>query len=179
MCDKHCRCTKDTESEVNCLLRYIAGDAAGRRPDPKRGTGRTQRLIVQSLCAMLMGKKVRHVMANHSGAKEALAYAGEWLKANGWLEKDTAIPVMVCTQNCAVFFGEGNVRFVGAEACIRGMRADLILEDHYAKEECERKRLEKERAEDVAEIKRLMRKHGYKRVSDYYAPCGKHLVFRT
>lgn len=133
--------------------------------DSKRGTGRTERGIELAISGLLMGKTVVHVSGNSQQAKVASRYAATWLMRNGWYEQQVC-PLREAPQS--FIFGRGELRFVGAEQNLAGMRIKLLVEDHWAvelrEEREQRQKLAAELDEDQETIKRLLRKHGFNSV---------------
>lgn len=130
--------------------------------DNERGTGRTTRKITTALCGMLMGKRVVLVMAYNKHVPQAFYQACKWLHANGWAGQDVA-PLVISTNEKRITFGKGSLSIRGAETCLRGMRFDLTVEDHFTIEERERRLLAELRAAefraDKESILNLMYKH--------------------
>lgn len=155
--------------------------------DTERGTGRTTRAVVASLCAMLRGKRVIHVSSNGMAAKDHYVLAMHWLENNGWLLPESAAVMAVSADpvNRRITFGAGEITFNPMGACLRGMRC-TITKDHYVLELEELERLKQERLDDAATIKTLMRKHGWNEVEDIKGKMEvgrrsdqNNLVFRT
>lgn len=123
--------------------------------DSERGTGRTQRGVVQAVCAMIMGKNVVHVSGTPQAARDACEYAKNWLKVNGFLDQ-TAITV--ATEREVIRFGTATLTFLPMSASLRGMSHDII-KDHFVLEYAAEKARQRARIADMRTIARLMHKH--------------------
>lgn len=155
---------------------------AGPRYDAQRGTGRSGRAVVAALCAMLRGQNVLHVSASMATMQYNIDTAMQWLNDNGWTNVHDKLPSAYMPTKEKIVFGKGEVKFVPMEANQRGLRPDVVILDHTVEEETERRRLVKEREQDAATIKELMRKHEWTHALDcQIAPGAKpnKIVFRT
>lgn len=104
--------------------------------DKNRGTGRTERIVVRAVCAMLMGKTVVHVSASPGSTDHALAYARDWLRTNGWSSQH-AVRLAIDTRQQIIRFGTGVLRFTSIDnpGAVRGYpRSTIVLDDHAVAE---------------------------------------------
>lgn len=141
-----------------------------------RGTGRSERDIVRALSQALMGKRVLFVSATPESGRAHWHVATEWLQANGFIGHKG---VQVVSHTNLIIMGVGSVLFSMGES-MSGPRLhgiQYIVEDHFVTEcsaaKAERDRIKAEKVEDLAEVVRLLDKHGITHVT---SPRQQHGV---
>lgn len=129
--------------------------------DKDRGTGRTQRGVVQAVSAMLMGKNVVHVSGSSDAAMSALAYARIWLHDNGWCDQ-SRVDLTVNNATMVIRFGSGKLQFHSMHGALpRGLPTLTVFKDHYVLE-CEAVVEDKKaRTEAKEQITKLMDQFGW------------------
>lgn len=133
-----------------------------------RGTGRSQRDIVRALSQAIMGKQVLFVSMTPESGCAHWNMACDWLEANGFIGHNT---VSFLPQENLIGMGAGSVRFSMGQS-MSGPRLygiQHIVEDHFVTEcnaaKAEKDRVEAEKVEDLAEVVRLLDKHGITHVT--------------
>lgn len=133
-----------------------------------RGTGRSQRDIVRALSQAIMGKQVLFVSMTPESGCSHWNMALEWLQANGFIGHTT---VSLVPHENRIRMGVGSVLFSMGKS-ISGPRLhdiQCIVEDHYVTEcnaaKAEKDRIKAEKVEDLAEVVRLLDKHGITHVT--------------
>ena len=133
-----------------------------------RGTGRSQRDIVRALSQALMGKQVLFVSMTPESGRAHWQVACDWLGANGFIGHKT---VSLLPQENHIVMGVGSVLFSMGQSMsgprLHGIQS--IVEDHYVTEcnaaKAEKDRVKAEKVEDLAEVVRLLDKHGITHVT--------------
>lgn len=158
-----------------------------------RRTGRTQTKIRMALMAAMMGRRVLFIAHTQHYGFDCRQQASDMLKES---EQIPGMPKLeiTCTKDTIRFYLKGKehgiLRFesVGAdlERYNRGQPEPLLYRfvyDHYALELIAEREREEQRQAASNEIKRLMREHGWAKVTDCLAdpdnPQTDKLVFRT
>ena len=141
-----------------------------------RGTGRSQRDIVRALSQAIMGKRVLFVSMTPGSGLAHWHMALEWLQANGFIDYSGCT---VRPHEHHIRMGAGSVLFSMGQS-MSGPRLrciQLIVEDHFVTEcnaaKAERDRIKAEKVEDLAEVVRLLDKHGITHVT---SPRQQHGV---
>lgn len=141
-----------------------------------RGTGRSQRDIVRALSQALMGKQVLFVSMTPESGRAHWQVACDWLEANGFIGHKS---VSLLPQENRIRMGVGSVLFNMGQSMSGPRLHDIqcIVEDHYVTEcnaaKAERDRIKAEKVEDLAEVVRLLDKHGITHVT---SPRQQHGV---
>ena len=134
----------------------------------ERGTGRSQRDIVRALSLAIMGKRVLFVSMTPESGRAHWEVACDWLEANGFIGYT----------GCAVRASENHIR-LGVGSVLFSMGQSMsgerlhciqhIVEDHFVTEcnaaKAEKDRLKEEKTADLAEVVRLLDKHGITHVT--------------
>ena len=133
-----------------------------------RGTGRSQRDIVRALSQAIMGKQVLFVSMTPESGCAHWNMALEWLRTNGFRDY---LGCEVRPHENIIRMGAGRVLFSMGKS-ISGPRLhdiQCIVEDHYVTEcsaaKAEKDRIKAEKVEDLAEVVRLLDKHGITHVT--------------
>lgn len=133
-----------------------------------RDTGRSQRDIVRALSQALMGKSVLFVSMTPESGRAHWQVAWDWLKANGFIGHST---VCMLPHENRIRMGVGSVLFSMGQS-MSGPRLHCIqhiVEDHSVTEcnaaKAEQDRTEAEKVADLAEVVRLLDKHGITHVT--------------
>lgn len=133
-----------------------------------RGTGRSQRDIVRALSQAIMGKQVLFVSMTPESGRAHWHLAIGWLQSNGFMDYRGC---EVRPHADIIRMGAGRVLFSMGKS-MSGPRLhgiQHIVEDHFVTEcnaaKAEKDRVEAEKVEDLAEVVRLLDKHGITHVT--------------
>lgn len=133
-----------------------------------RGTGRSQRDIVRALSQAIMGKQVLFVSMTPESGRAHWHLAIGWLQSNGFMDY---LGCEVRPHANIIRMGAGRVLFSMGKSMsgprLQGIQH--IVEDHFVTEcnaaKAEKDRIKAEKVEDLAEVVRLLDKHGITHVT--------------
>lgn len=144
----------------------------------ERRSGRSTRMLVKALSAMLRGESVIVVAGTHIQALELAHSSWAWMEENGWTTPDPRIEVSHTRET--ISFGRGRVRFIsyrsGGLAMLRRDQSRVEYWDHYALELQAEDSAKQARVDAMSQIEQLMKLHGWSRVELRVCCDGTHAL---